>query len=162
MKLFIKILAVSVLLVSCGTRKRVMQKSSSLVKAIEKKDIVKNDNINIETNAFIIREVNKVVYRPVDSEKPMIVDGQESINTIIEKETINEIDSTKTETEITSNHTDNSTIEIDKKEDEKTTTVDRDNSFGFWGWFWLFLAFGIVMILLINRIKIFRFFKKLN
>lgn len=162
MKLFIKILAISVLLVSCGTRKRVMQKSTSRLKVVERKDIVKNDNIKIETNAFIIREADKVIYRPVDSKKPMIVDGRESINTIIEKETTKEIDSTKIETEITSNRTDNSIIEIDKKEDNKTTTVDRDNSFGFWEWFWLFLAFGVVVLILINRFRIFRFFKNIN
>lgn len=161
MKRFIKILAISILLASCGTRKRVMQKSSIHLKAIEKKDLFRSDNINIKTNAFIIREADKVIYRPVDSEKPMIVDGRKSINTIIEKERTKEIDSSKTETEITSSHIDNSIIEIDKKEDNKTTTVDRDNSFGFWGWFWLFLAFGAVVLILMNRVRIFRFFKNL-
>ncbi|WP_109852804.1 hypothetical protein [Aquimarina sp. AU58] len=118
---------------------------------IEKRDVVKNETEKIETNAFIIRETDKIIYRPVDIKKPMILDGKKFINTEIEKEAIKEIDSTKIKKEKVVETSDNSTIKTDKKEDNKTVNVDRDYSFNFWDWIWLFLAAAAVYYVFTKR-----------
>lgn len=142
----------------CGTRKRTMERTRVQISKIEKRDIVKNETQKIETNVFIIRETDKIIYRPVDVEKPMILEGKKFINTEIEKAIIKEIDSTKTKKEKVVKTSDDSIIEIDKKEDNKTVNVDRDNSFNFWDWIWLFLAASVVWVIYKNWRKIYTWF----
>ncbi|WP_139062437.1 hypothetical protein [Aquimarina megaterium] len=156
-----KIALVIVLLLccmSCGTRKRTMQRTEVQTTKIEKRDIVKNETQQIETNAFIIRETDKIIYTPKDNSKPMKIGEKEYKNTKIEIVTTKEIDSTKTKEKKISNTSDKSKIKTDKKEDNKKVEVERDNSFNFWDWIWLFLAAGVVYYVFKKRKSIISWF----
>ncbi len=137
---------------SCGTRKRVLQKTNSDIIQIQNLDIVKTDDITLQTNIAVKKTSNSIRYKPVDNTKPIIIDNVKYTNTIVEIDLIQESDSTKILQRKQSEIIDRSTTNIDVKKSKKTTNVDRDNSFDFWDWFWLLLAlaalFGIY-----NRLK---------
>lgn len=137
---------------NCGTRKRVLQKTNSDISQIQNLDIVKTDDITLQTNIAVKKTFNSIRYKPVDNTKPIIIDNVKYTNTIVEIDLIQESDSTKTLQRKQLEIIDRSTTNIDVKKSKKTTNVDRDNSFDFWDWFWLLLAlaalFGIY-----NRLK---------
>ncbi|MDY8137549.1 hypothetical protein [Aquimarina sp. 2201CG5-10] len=131
-----------------------MSKQISHLQSIERKDVVKNDKIDIVANTFIVRETDRIIFKPIDHTQVMLVDGIESTNSVIIKELSKVTDSSKTVTVITSNHSDNSVIKKDEKKTTKTTTLDRDSSFGIWGWFWIILVCGTVLWIVKTRLKL--------
>ena len=147
------------LICSCGTRKRVMQKTVTEIEASEKKDIKKEEVILTVSNTDIKTTEDNTTYTPVDNTKPMEVEGKKYYNVVIQKKKKTQIDSSKTVKKENRIEEDKTETKIEKKELQKNVDVDRDNSFSFWDWFWLLLAIAAVWLLYSNRLTILRFFK---
>ncbi|WP_299431590.1 hypothetical protein [uncultured Aquimarina sp.] len=141
------LLSIALALCSCGTRKRVMEKTSTKVNTLEQKDIVAIKVNDITTDVQIIRTNDRVVYKAVDQTKPFFVEGKKYENVIIEKEFSKEVDSSQIKDNTRETKTDKSIQKTEIVQKEKKVAVERDNSFGFWDWFWLLLALIAVFFL---------------
>lgn len=174
------LLCVLFLCCSCGTRKRVMERSEEKVSLVHQKDIATlqaNDIAAITTNdistdVHIIKTNEKVVFKAIDNSKPFYVGGKKYQNVVVEKKFTKEVDSS-TITDQTISESINKTItetkdtSVNKEErssKKKKVAVERDNSFGFWDWLWLLLAVVAVFFLVFKRKSIYgyllRMFKK--
>ncbi|TYP71475.1 hypothetical protein [Aquimarina intermedia] len=159
MKTRIIFLLIIFLICSCGTRKRVMQKTVTEIETSEKKDVKKEEVIITVSNTDIKTAEDNTTYTPVDNTKPMEVEGKKYYNVVIQKKKKTQTDSSKTVKKENRIEEDKTETDIKKKELKKDVAVDRDNSFSFWDWFWLLLAIAIVWLLYSNRFKILKLFK---
>lgn len=146
------------LLFGCGTRKRAMQKTVSELSVKEKKDVFKKEIIKTETNFAIIKKSNKLSYKPIDANKPMIINDQKYFNTEIESETKSEVDTTKSAETKEILDIDKTETDKDLKELNKQVNVERDFSLSFWDWFYLAASVAGLALLYFKRKKILSFF----
>ncbi|WP_438423273.1 hypothetical protein [Aquimarina macrocephali] len=132
-----------------------MQKTISDKSQLEKRDIIKNENLKVETNTGITRKSNKITYTPIDNDEPIVVDGVEYTNTIVEKEFKEEVDTTKIIHKKDSKIIDQTIVKTKEQKSEKNVNLERDNSFDFFDWLWLFLALGLILLIYKKRKTIF-------
>lgn len=134
------------LLVSCGTKKKTVQRSS--VKAVEvvNKDVVNKVKNDITSNVTLTHDNSKITIKPIDANKPSTYNGVEFQNAVIEQTKENKVE-TKTEVDKTveiSTDKSNTRSEVDKSETNKDIDIDR--SWGLFDWLWLFMAILIVAV----------------
>lgn len=109
---FWKISALVILLFSCNSKKRAMDKAIHE----EKRNVSLYQQNDITTNAKVTRQANTITYTPINPDKPILVDGKEITNAKIVQ---------KDETEFSeTSQTDKS--KTDKS--EKTQTADKAKS----------------------------------
>jgi len=114
-KVFVLILIGS-LFFGCKSRKVERDKSTLKTNKIEQKDISKDSNAVIKTNVKIFKSSGIWRFKPIDSTKPMVINGQEFDNAEVENE--------ETKEEKTINKTDSvTTKKIDKSKTEEKEEI---------------------------------------
>lgn len=145
--------------VSCGSKKKVVNRSQEKVVEIYQKAVDSQISNDITSNAVIIQQDSKITIKPSDPSKPSKYGGIEFQNAEITKEATN--------TNITTNVVDKSVTDLSKTDNSEKTvekkTVDKnidvDRSFNVFDWLWLFLAIAIVLFairLYVKRINPFK------
>jgi hypothetical protein len=94
-KIFILLI---ILLSSCASRKVVVNKVNTEVKIDSVSTIKIDGTYTKENNVFIKESISELEYKPLDTLKPMVINGKEYINTIIKakQSTKSVVDTTKT------------------------------------------------------------------
>ena len=136
--IFCLVIALAMLLNSCGTRKveKTIVKEETKIEqaATEKKDITSNK----ETDAIINDESNEIEVTPIDTSKVLIIGGKTFKNAKVKitnrksqsaikiKETVKDL--SKKETKVV----------VDKKKDNKKIAIDRKSN-PLWNLLWLLI-----------------------
>src|SRR5699024_6732670 len=147
---------VLMLMFSCGSKKKVVERSKQSTVEIVNKDVQRSKTNDITTNTIIEQSDVITIVRPIDESKASTYNdtGFKNAEIIIEKSEKKEDISV----------VDKSTIDykdLSTKKDEINTSsvnknVDIDRSWGVMDWLWLFLAVAIVLFairLYINKIN---------
>lgn len=72
-----------ILLSSCASRKVVVNKEEVKTKMDSVSNIKTSNTYIKENNVFVKESISELEYKPLDSLKPMVIDGKEYVNTII-------------------------------------------------------------------------------
>lgn len=129
-----------ILLSSCASRKVTIDKVDTTIK-IDSVAEVKIDGTYVkENNVFIKESISELEYKPLDTLKPMVIDGKEYINTIIKakQSTKSIVDTTKTKV----------IVKVDKKVALKKEIknkvfkkdIKKEVNYSAYIWFILFIA----------------------
>jgi len=135
------------LLVSCASRKVAIVKEEAKI-TIDSSSIVKVDGTYVKENNVIISEtVEEIEYKPMDSLKPMVIDGKQYINTIIKskKQKVIKVDKTKAATKVSSVKK----LNVKREESKKVIAKKIDKKANYWGYLWFLIP--IVIIILLER-----------
>lgn len=145
MKTIITLLAI-ILLLSCGSKKKVVERSKEQSIEIVNKDVQRSKTNNITTNTVIEQNDLKTTVRPIDESKPSKYNDNEFQNAeiVIEKSEKKQEGSTvdKSVTDLS----DQSDYHNDKSSGKVSKDIDIDRSWGVMDWLWLFLAVAIVLL----------------
>ena len=145
MKKLITLLTI-ILLLSCGTKKKVVERSKEQSIEIVNKDVQRTQNNNITTNTIIEQNNLKTTVRPIDETKPSKYNDNEFQNAeiVIEKSEKKEQASTidKSVTDLS----DKSDYHNEQSNSALNKDIDIDRSWGVMDWLWLFVAVGIVLL----------------
>jgi hypothetical protein len=120
--------------------------------------VVKVDGTYVkQTNIVIEETTEELEYKPIDSLKPMVINGKEYINTVIKskKKKTNKIDNTKDTAKITSVKKLNVKREGNKKEFDKKV----DKKANYWMYLWFLLPIVIIWTLEKHGKRLFPFIK---
>lgn len=137
---------VLMLMFSCGSKKKVVERSKEQSIEIVNKDVQRSKTNNITTNTIIEQNDLKTTVRPIDESKPSKYNDNEFQNAEIviekseKKEQVSVVDKSVTDLSDKSdyhNEQSNSTVNKD---------IDVDRSWGVMDWLWLFVAVGIVLL----------------
>lgn len=142
----VKIILFALLLVSCGSKKKTVQRSGVKAVDVVNKDVVNKVENDITSNVTLTHKGSKITIKPMDANQKSTYNGIEFQNAVIEQTKENKVE-TKKETDNTVEViTDNSSkrSEVDKSETNKDIDIDR--SWGLFDWLWLFMAILIVII----------------
>lgn len=145
--------ALLMLLLSCGTKKKVVERSKQHSVEIVNKDVQRSKTNNITTNTTIEQNDLKTTVRPIDDTKPSKYNNNEFQNAEIviekseKKEQVSVVDKSITD------HRDLSTKKDEINTSSVKKNVDIDRSWGVFDWLWLFIAVGIVLFAIRLYIK---------
>jgi hypothetical protein len=151
------IIPVLLVLVSCASRKVDVSKLSVETK-VDSSVVVKVDGTYVsESNTIVEETTEELEYKPIDSLKPMVINGKEYINTVIKskKKKTNKIDNTKDTAKITSVKKLNVKREGNKKEFDKKV----DKKANYWMYLWFLLPIVIIWTLERYGKRLFPFIK---
>ncbi len=139
------ILIFSVLLLfSCASRKVAIVKED-IKTTIDSSAVVKVDGTYVKENNIIAEECeDEIEYKPLDSLKPMVVDGKQYINTIIKlkKKKSIKVDKTKVSNKVSS------VKKLNVKREDKKSSFDKkvDKKANYFVYLWLLLIPAIIYI----------------
>lgn len=137
---------VLMLMFSCGSKKKVVERSKEQSIEIVNKDVQRSKTNNITTNIIIEQNDLKTTVRPIDESKPSKYNDNEFQNAeiVIEKSEKKQEGSTvdKSVTDLS----DQSDYHNDKSSGKVSKDIDIDRSWGVMDWLWLFLAVAIVLL----------------
>jgi hypothetical protein len=133
------------LLVSCASRKVDVSKLEDNTK-VDSSVVIKVDGTYVKENNVLVKEtVEELEYKPLDSLKPMIIDGKQYVNTIIKskKKNTTKIDKTKDTSKISS------VKKLNVKKEEKKKQFDKkvDKKTNYWMYLWFLLPVLIIWII---------------
>jgi hypothetical protein len=151
------IIPVLLVLVSCASRKVDVSKLSVETK-VDSSVVAKVDGTYVsESNTIVEETTEELEYKPIDSLKPMVINGKEYINTVIKskKKKTNKIDNTKDTAKITSVKKLNVKRESNKKEFDKKV----DKKANYWMYLWFLLPIVIIWTLERYGKRLFPFIK---
>lgn len=156
---FLNIIILVLLVSSCGTKKKVVERSTESSVAIESKALETKTENDITSNVTFIHEGSKLTIKPSDPNKPSMYRDIEFQNAEIIKSDVNQSLQIE-EKDLTKNYLTNF-VKSEKAETKKTVNknIDVDRSFNVFDWLWLFLAIAIVLFVVrlylkkINPIK---------
>lgn len=145
--------ALLVLMFSCGTKKKVVERLKEQSIEIVNKDIQRTQNNNITTNTIIEQNNLKTTVRPIDESKPSKYNDNEFQNA----EIIIEKSDKKEQVSVVDKSTINQKDLLTKKDEINTSNVNKnvdiDRSWSVLDWLWLFLAVAIVLLVIRLYIK---------
>lgn len=129
-----------IVLSSCASRKVAIDKANVTTK-VDSVSVVKIDGTYVkENNIFINESISELEYKPLDTLKPMVIDGKEYINTIIKakRSTKSVVDTTKTKATIKVENK----VALKKEIKQKTFKKDIKKEVNYFPylWFILFIA----------------------
>ena len=133
------------LLVSCASRKVAIVKDELKV-TIDSSSIVKVDGTYVKENNVVVNEtVEEIEYKPMDSLKPMVIDGKQYINTIIKskKQKVVKVDKTKAATKVSSVKK----LNVKREEYKKVIAKKIDKETNYWMYLWFLIPIIIIIIL---------------
>lgn len=139
------ILIISVLLlVSCASRKVAIVKEDAKT-TVDSSAVMKIDGTYVKENNTVTEECEEEIeYKPLDSLKPMVVDGKQYINTIIKlkKKKGIKVDKTKVSNKVSS------VKKLNVKREDKKSLVDKkvDKKANYFVYLWLLLIPVIIYI----------------
>lgn len=143
-----KIFIILVLLItSCASRKVDVSKSSIETK-VDSSVIVKIDGTYVkEANVAVVENYEELEYKPLDSLKPMVIDGKSYINTIIKSKKKNtvKIDKKKEIAKVYSVKK----INVKKKGVKKEFVKKVDKKANYWMYLWFLVP--VILIWLLER-----------
>lgn len=131
------LLFLSSLLFSCATRKVATTKSVVETKT-DSIVVEKKDSVSVQQNAISIKEsVSEIEITPIDTAKPLVIDGKQYFNAAIRfKKTNREVvDTTKTVVA----KTEQKSIEVKKEEQKKSVDKKIEKTSPSFIWLWLLL-----------------------
>lgn len=127
----------SLLILSCASRKVAIVKEDTKI-TIDSVAVVKVDGTYVKENNVAVNETSEEIeYKPMDSLKPMVIDGKQYINTIIrsKKQKTFKLDKTKAEAKISSVKK----VNVQKQENKKTLNKKIDKKANYWSYLWLLI-----------------------
>lgn len=134
----------SLLILSCASRKVAVVKEDTKI-TIDSVAVVKVDGTYVKENNVTVNETTEEIeYKPIDSLKPMVIDGKQYINTIIrsKKQKTFKLDKTKAEAKISSVKK----VNVQKQENKKTLNKKIDKKANYWNYLWLLILPAIYFI----------------
>jgi len=153
-----KILIILVLLItSCASRKVDVSKSTVETK-VDSSVVVKVDGTYVkEVNVAVIETAEELEYKPLDSLKPMVIDGKSYINTVIKskkKKTV-KVDKTKDIARVSSVKK----LNVKREDSKKTFVKNVDKKANYWMYLWLLIPVIIIWLLEKYGSRLFPFIK---
>ena len=134
----------SLLILSCASRKVAIVKEDTKI-TIDSVAVVKVDGTYVKENNVAVNETTEEIeYKPMDSLKPMVIDGKQYINTIIrsKKQKTFKLDKTKAEAKISSVKK----VNVQKQENKKTLNKKIDKKANYWSYLWLLILPAIYFL----------------
>ena len=136
---------VLMLLFSCGSKKKVVERSKEQSIEIVNKDVQRSKTNNITTNTVIEENYIKTTVRPLDTSKTSNYNGKDFKNA--------EIVTEKSEKKQEASTIDKSVTDLSDKSDYRSESdssglkkdIEVDRSWNVFDWLWLFVAVGIVL-----------------
>jgi uracil phosphoribosyltransferase len=141
-----KIFIILVLLItSCASRKVDVSKLTIETK-VDSSVVVKVDGTYVkEANVATVETEEELEYKPIDSLKPMVIDGKSYTNTIIKskkKKTV-KIDKTKDIAKVSSVKK----LNVKRAESKKVFVKKVDKKANYWMYLWLLVPIAIIWLL---------------
>ena len=133
------------LLVSCASRKVTIVKEDTKI-TIDSVAIVKVDGTYVQENNVVTEDCEEEIeYKPLDTLKPMIVDGKQYINTVIKlkKKKGIKIDKTKVTKKVSSVKK----LNVKREESKKVVNKKVDKKANYWMYLWFLIPIVIIVIL---------------
>jgi len=133
------------LLVSCASRKVTIVKEDTKI-TIDSVAIVKVDGTYVQENNVVTEDCEEEIeYKPLDTLKPMIVDGKQYINTVIKlkKRKGIKIDKTKVTKKVSSVKK----LNVKREESKKVVNKKVDKKANYWMYLWFLIPIVIIVIL---------------
>lgn len=143
-----KILIILLLILSsCAARKVDVSKESISTK-VDSSVVVKVDGTYVkDNNVFVNETIEEVEYKPLDSLKPMFIDGKSYTNTVIKskKKRSVKIDKTKAIVKVSSLKK----LNVKKESTKKVFVKKVDKKTNYWMYLWFLLP--VIIIWIIDR-----------
>jgi len=140
------ILIISLLLfVSCASRKVAIAKED-IKTVVDSTVVVKVDGTYVKENNVVTEDCEEEIeYKPLDTLKPMVIDGKQYINTIIKlkKKKGIKIDKTK----VTSKVSSVKKLNVKREESKKVVNKKVDKKANYWMYLWFLIPIAIIVIL---------------
>ncbi len=133
------------LLVSCASRKVTIAKEDTKV-TVDSSMVTKVDGTYVkEDNVLVNETVEEIEYKPMDSLKPMVIDGKQYINTIIKskKQKIIKVDKTKVAIKVSSVKK----LNVKREERKKIVNKKVDKKANYWMYLWFLIPVVIIVVL---------------
>lgn len=152
MKALITLITI-ILLFSCGTKKKVVERSKEQSIEIANKDLQRTKTNNITTNTIKKQYTVKTTVKPLDESKPFKFNNNVYENAEIvtekseKKEEISTIDKSATTLD------DQSDYHNEQSSNTTSKDIDIDRSWGIMDWLWLFVAVAIVLFVIRLYVK---------
>lgn len=137
MKKLLTIVVLSILLVSCASRRVSVQKSE-VKTSTDSVAVEKKDSIAIEQKAIEVKEeIDEIEITPIDTTKPIIIGDKKYFNAKLrlKKTKKSLVDSTKTIVA----KTQEKAVQIQKKENKQDFNKQVDKGANYWWLLWLLL-----------------------
>ena len=152
------ILLLVLVLASCASRKvnieKIDIKKDSIVETEIKVITLENQEKTDSTNIVTTTDCNEIIITPIDSSKPIVVDGKSYKNVVLKiKKNKTNILYTNNKKESNNKHKDSTAI-IKVNKTERTTGKNKtiDRSANYWLWIWLLILILILYLLWRNRL----------
>jgi hypothetical protein len=134
-----------VVLASCASRKVDVSKTSAEIK-VDSSVVTKVDGTYVkDNNVFAEETVDEVEYKPLDSLKPMVINGKSYTNTVIKskKKHSVKIDKTKAITKVSS------VKKLNVKREEKKKSFDKHikKETNYWMYLWFLIPVIVIWVL---------------
>ena len=145
------------LLVSCASRKVAIVKEDTKI-TMDSVAIVKVDGIYVQENNVVTEDCEEEIeYKPLDTLKPMIIDGKQYINTVIKlkKRKGIKIDKTKATKKVSSVKK----LNVKREESKKVINKKVDKKANYWMYLWFLIPIVIIVILERYSKRIFPFIR---
>ena len=145
------------LLVSCASRKVAIVKEDTKI-TMDSVAIVKVDGTYVQENNVVTEDCEEEIeYKPLDTLKPMIIDGKQYINTIIKlkKRKGIKIDKTKVTKKVSSVKK----LNVKREESKKVVNKKVDKKANYWMYLWFLIPIVIIVILEKYSKRIFPFIR---
>lgn len=141
-----KIFIILVLLItSCASRKVDVSKLSVETK-VDSSVVIKVDGTYVKENNVATEDSEEEIeYKPLDTLKPMVIDGKQYINTIIKlkKKKGIKIDKTKVISKVSSIKK----LNVKKEDSKKSINKKIDKKANYWMYLWFLIPIIIIVIL---------------
>jgi hypothetical protein len=132
-------------LVSCGARKVETSKVEEIAK-VDSSVVIKIDGTHVaKTNVHIEETAEEIEYKPLDSLKPMVVNGKEYNNTIIKIKRHNKklLDTSSVESTLKVNKK----VNLKKEDKKRIKTKSTKKSPNYWMYLWFLVPVVIIWLL---------------
>jgi hypothetical protein len=140
------ILIISLLLfVSCASRKVTIVKED-IKTVVDSTVVVKVDGTYVKENNVVTEDCEEEIeYKPLDTLKPMVIDGKQYINTIIKlkKKKGIKIDKTK----VTSKVSSVKKLNVKREDSKKLINKKIDKKANYWMYLWFLIPVAIIIVL---------------
>jgi hypothetical protein len=140
------ILIISLLLfVSCASRKVAIVKED-IKTIVDSTVVVKVDGTYVKENNVVTEDCEEEIeYKPLDTLKPMVIDGKQYINTIIKlkKKKGIRVDKTK----VTSKVSSVKKLNVKREDSKKLINKKIDKKANYWMYLWFLIPIAIIIVL---------------
>lgn len=158
-KQFILIIS-TLFLFSCGARKVDVSKTNIETK-VDSSVVIKVDGTYVkDNNIFVIDSTEEVEYRPLDSLKPMIIEGKQYTNTVIKSKKHKSTKTDKSKVLYKKSSVKKLNVKREDKKDILDKHIKKDTN--YWMYLWLLVPVVIIWILEKYGKLIFPFFSFLK